>query len=189
MIELRDLRPDDAAGLYAWRLDPDVRRWMSDAEFPDEAAHRAWVDEIIANPAARAWLITRDQAPAGLLTLTRMNTPHNRAAWNWLVGDAESRGRGVGRAAQVLGLDRAFGELGLHKVFAEVLADNDAALKAMSAAGFRREGYLPQHVLMGGQPRDVVLLGMTAAMWGEEGAAIRRPLVEARLIPQKAAGS
>lgn len=185
MIELRDLRPDDAETLYAWRLDPDVRRWMSDADFADEGAHRAWVEETIADPTSRAWTITREGAPAGLLTLTRMNTPHNRAAWNWLVGDAESRGRGVGRAAQVLGLDRAFGEVGLHKVFAEVLADNDAALKSTAAAGFRREGYLPQHVLMEGAPRDVVLLGMTAAMWAAKGEAIRRPLVEARMIPAK----
>ena len=117
-----------------------------------------------------------------MLTLTGLDGPHRRAEWNWLIGDAESRGRGVGRAAQVLGLDKAFHELRLHKVFAEVLADNDAALKAQAGAGFRREGYLPQHVLMDGKPRDVVLLGMTAAMWAARGKAIRAPLVSARLI-------
>ena len=182
MIALRDLRPDDADLLYAWRRDPDVRRWMSDADFPDEAAHRAWVERLASEPDRRGWIITRDGAPAGLLTLTGLDGPHRRAEWNWLIGDAESRGRGVGRAAQVLGLDRAFQELKLHKVFAEVLADNDAALKAQSAAGFRREGYLPEHVLMDGAPRDVVLLGMTAAMWAARGAAIRAPLIAAHLI-------
>ena len=181
MIELRDLTPDDADLLYAWRRDPDVRRWMSDADFPNEAAHRAWVERLAAGP-DRGWIITRDSAPSGLLTLTGIEGPHRRAEWNWLVGDAEARGRGVGRAAQVLGLDKAFHELKLHKVFAEVLADNDAALKAQAAAGFRREGYLPQHVLMDGQPRDVVLLGMTAQMWAAKGDAIRAPLVAAKLI-------
>ncbi len=182
MIELRDLRPDDADLLYAWRRDPDVRRWMSDADFPDEAAHRAWVERLAADPDRHGWIITREGSPAGLLTLTGLDGPHRRAEWNWLVGDAEARGRGVGRAAQVLGLDRAFHELGLHKVFAEVLADNDAALKAQAAAGFRREGYLPGHVLMAGEPRDVVLLGMTAEMWAAKGDAIRAPLLQAKLI-------
>jgi UDP-4-amino-4,6-dideoxy-N-acetyl-beta-L-altrosamine N-acetyltransferase len=189
MIELRDLRPDDAGLLYAWRQDPDVRRWMSDADFPDEAAHRAWVERLASSKDRCGWIITRDGVPAGLLTLTGLDGPHRRAEWNWLIGEAESRGRGVGRAAQVLGLDRAFHELKLHKVFAEVLADNDAALKAQSAAGFRREGYLPQHVLMGGQPRDVVLLGMTAQMWAEQGEAIRAPLVRAQLISPNPAAS
>ena len=182
MIELRDLRPGDADLLYAWRRDPDVRRWMSDADFPDEAAHRAWVERLVADPDRLGWIITRGGVPAGLLTLTGLDGPHRRAEWNWLVGEAESRGRGVGRAAQVLGLDRAFGELRLHKVFAEVLADNDAALKAQAAAGFRREGYLPGHVLMDGQPRDVVLLGMTEEMWAEKADSIRAPLIQAKLI-------
>ena len=88
----------------------------------------------------------------------------------------------VGRAAQVLGLDRAFGELGLHKVFAEVMADNDAALKAQAAAGFRREGYLRGHVLKGGRPRDVVLLGILSSEWADLREAARRGLSDANLI-------
>lgn len=182
MIELRDLTPGDAGLLYGWRRDPEVRRWMSDADFADENAHRAWVERLAEGGDRRGWIITRNAAPAGLLTLTGLDGPHRRGEWNWLIGEAQSRGLGVGRAAQVLGLDRAFNELGLHKVFSEVLADNDAALKAQAAAGFRREGYLPQHVLMDGAPRDVVLLGMTAAMWGKLGGAVRKSLVDARMI-------
>jgi UDP-4-amino-4,6-dideoxy-N-acetyl-beta-L-altrosamine N-acetyltransferase len=182
MIELRDLAPADADILYAWRRSPEVGRWMSDADFPSEADHRVWFDRLRADTDKRGWMITRDGRPSGLLTLTGLDGPHRRAEWNWFVGDADARGRGVGRAAQVLGLDRAFGELGLHKVFAEVMADNDAALKAQSGAGFRREGYLPEHVLKDGRPRDVVLLGMTAALWRSVGAQVRDPLIKARMI-------
>jgi UDP-4-amino-4,6-dideoxy-N-acetyl-beta-L-altrosamine N-acetyltransferase len=182
MIELRDLAPEDAGLLYAWRQSPEVGRWMSDANFPDEADHQAWFDRLRANVDRRGWMITRDGEASGLLTLTGMGEPHRRAEWNWFLGDADARGRGVGRAAQVLGLDRAFGELKLHKVFAAVMADNDAALKAQAGAGFRREGYLPQHVLKDGEPRDVVLLGMTAALWRDVGAKVRDPLIKARMI-------
>lgn len=189
MIELRDLSSGDADLLYAWRRDPDVSRWMSDADFPDEAAHRAWVERLAAGGDRRGWIIARGEIPSGLLTLTGLDGPHRRAEWNWLIGEPQARGMGVGRAAQVLGLDRAFHELKLHKVFAEVLADNDAALKAQAAAGFRREGYLPEHVLMNGQPRDVVLLGMTARMWAAGGGAVRQSLVDARMISPQAPGS
>ncbi len=189
MIALRDVIPADAEQLYLWRRDPDVSRWMSDADFPDAAAHRAWVERLSAGGDRRGWVITRNDLPSGLLTLTGLDGPHRRAEWNWLIGEAQARGMGVGRAAQVLGLDRAFGDLGLHKVFSEVLADNDAALKAQAAAGFRREGYLPEHVLMDGQPRDVVLLGMTAAMWAATGDAVRRALIEARMISPQAPAS
>ena len=103
-------------------------------------------------------------------------------AWNWFVGDREARGRGVGRAAQVLGLDRAFNELGLQKVWAEVMADNDAAMKIQTAAGFRREGYLLGHVLKNGAPRDVVLLGILRDEWEALAPAARAQLIAAGLI-------
>ncbi|HYE46586.1 MAG TPA: UDP-4-amino-4,6-dideoxy-N-acetyl-beta-L-altrosamine N-acetyltransferase [Caulobacter sp.] len=182
MIDLRDLQPSDEEQLYRWRQEPEVDRWMSDAAVPDEAAHRRWYESLLSDPDGRGWMITRDGAPAGLMTLTGLTSHHRRASWNWFVGDAESRGRGVGRAAQVLGLDKAFCELGLDKVWAEVMADNDGALKLQTAAGFVREGYLRDHVLKAGRRRDVVLLGILAADWQSRREKARAALVEARLI-------
>lgn len=66
---------------------------------------------------------------------------------------------------------------GLVKVCAEVLADNDAALKAQAAAGFRREGYFRAHVVKDGARRDVVRLGLMAEEW-----AARRPVLTAELV-------
>lgn len=182
MIELRDLVPDDEERLFAWRGEPEVARWMSDADVSGREAHRAWFERLNSDPDQRGWLIERAGRPSGLLTLAGLTGHHRRAGWNWFVGDSEARGRGVGRAAQVLGLDRAFGELGLNKVWAQVMADNDAAMKVMAGAGFRREGYLRGHVLKDGQPRDVVMLGMLADEWSARAPAAREGLSRAGLI-------
>ena len=182
MIELRDLSSEDEERLYEWRGEPEVARWMSDADVSGREAHRAWFEQLSTDPDLKGWMITRGGRPAGLLTLTGLTGHHRRAAWNWFVGDREARGRGVGRAAQVLGLDRAFGDLGLHKVWAEVMADNDAALKILADVGFRREGYLRGHVLSGGKPRDVVQLGILDEEWRRLAPAARQRLVEAGLV-------
>lgn len=182
MITLRELQDADEHVLFAWRREPEVDRWMSDAAFPSETAHKAWFEGLRIDPDMRGWMIVQGEAPAGLLTLTGLQSHHRRAAWNWFLGSAEARGRGVGRAAQVLGIDKAFGELGLEKVFAEVMADNDAALKAQTAVGFLREGYLRAHVLKGGVRRDVVLLGLLAEEWKVTGDRVRQSLIDARMI-------
>ena len=182
MIELRDLLPQDEVRLFQWRAEPDVARWMSDADVSGRGAHRAWFDQIQSDPDIKGWLIQSGGRPAGLLTLTGLAGHHRRAAWNWFIGDREARGRGVGRAAQVLGLDQAFLGLGLHKVWAEVMADNDAAMKVQTGAGFRREGYLRGHVLKAGAPRDVVMLGILAEEWAVLAPDARRNLVSAGLI-------
>ena len=182
MIDLRDLFPEDEERLFQWRGEPDVARWMSDADVSGREAHRAWFEQLRTDPDLKGWVIQNGGRPAGLLTLTGLAGHHRRAAWNWFIGDRDARGRGVGRAAQVLGLDHAFVTLGLHKVFAEVMADNDAAMKVQTGAGFRREGYLRGHVLKDGAPRDVVMLGILAQEWAVLAPDARRTLSDAGLI-------
>ena len=97
-------------------------------------------------------------------------------------GDAAARGRGAGRAAQALGLDKAFGEHGLQKVWSEVLADNETALKAQAAAGFLREGYLRRHAYKHGEYRDVVLLAILADEWAARRPAVMKNLKSSGLI-------
>lgn len=88
----------------------------------------------------------------------------------------------MGRAAQALGLDVAFDDLGLHKVTAEVLADNEVALKAQASAGFRREGYLREQAIKDGRFRDVVVLGILEREWRAGRDGFRLSLARSGLI-------
>lgn len=182
MIDLRPVKDDDCERLFNWRQEPEVDRWMSDLPVYAFDEHRAWFEGFMSDPDRRGWIINHNGAPAGFLTLTGLLSRHRRADWGWYIGEAEARGRGAGRAAQALGLDLAFDGLGLEKVCAEVLADNDVALKAQAAAGFRREGYRRRHVLKDGAFRDVVLLAILADEWRERREQVRRGLASANLI-------
>lgn len=182
MIALRELEEGDADQLFAWRREPEVDRWMGSLPPETREGHIAWWTAFRADPDRRGWMITRKSAPAGFLELSRLNGLHGRAQWSWYIGDAEARGRGAGRAAQALGLDRAFGELGLRKVWSEVFADNDPALRAQAAAGFRREGYMRLHYLKHGVYRDCVLLAVLAEEWAERRDGVLRGLRSSGLI-------
>ena len=182
MIELRDLDADDCQRLLDWRRDPEVDRWMSGPKPADDAAHRRWFDGLRADRDRCGWIITVDRQPVGFLTLSGLTGAHRRAEWGWYIGEAMARGRGAGRAAQALGLDRAFSEFEVDKVWSEVLADNEVALKAQAAAGFRREGYLRRHVLKDGAFHDVVVLGVLKEEWTARREATRRDLSTSGLI-------
>jgi UDP-4-amino-4,6-dideoxy-N-acetyl-beta-L-altrosamine N-acetyltransferase len=182
MIDLRDVVAEDRERLFAWRRSPEVSRWMCDASVETPETHRRWFESFLNSPDRKGWIINHNGQPAGFLALSGLAGCHRRAEWGWYIGEPEARGRGVGRAAQALGLDKAFDELGLEKVWAEVLADNDAALKAQASAGFRREGYLRNHALKDGRFHDVVLLAILAGEWREKRDAVRRGLAGSRLI-------
>lgn len=185
MIELRDIEDDDADRLFQWRNEPEVDRWMY-AHPPTRAEHARWFERFLADPDRKGWIITLDGRPCGSLTLTGLTSPQRRAQWGWYIGDAEARGRGAGRAAQALGLDAAFGVHGLQKVWAEVLADNEIALKAQAAAGFRREGYLRRHAYKHGQFRDVALLAILQEEWAARRGAVLKDLTASGLIGKAA---
>lgn len=182
MIDLRDLVAEDAVRLYAWRREPEVNRWMSDSPPDTPEAQQRWVQAVIEDPDRSGWIITWGGQPAGFLLLSGLTDCNRRAEWGWYIGDPDARGRGVGRAAQALGLDKAFDQFGLEKVWAEVLADNEAALKAQGACGFRREGYLRSHALKDGTFRDVVLLAILAGEWRAKRAQVRKALALSHLI-------
>jgi UDP-4-amino-4,6-dideoxy-N-acetyl-beta-L-altrosamine N-acetyltransferase len=182
MIELRDLREEDADRLYSWRREPDVDRWMYKLPPPSFEAHRAWFDAFMADPDRAGWVILSNGQPAGMMSLSGLTGPGQRAQWGWYIGEAVARGRGAGRAAQALGLDRAFADYGLQKLWSEVLADNDVALKAQAAAGFRREGYLRRHAFKQGEFHDVVIVAVLAEEWQEKRGAVLRDLKASGLI-------
>ena len=182
MIDLREIGPDDAPQLYSWRREPEVDRWMYSGPPQRMEEHTAWLHAFLADPDRFGWIITLNGADAGFMGLTGLTGGQKRAQWGWYIGEADARGRGAGRAAQALGLDLAFDRFGLQKVWSEVLADNDTALKSQAAAGFRREGYLRRHMLKHGVYRDVVLLAILKEEWAERRVAVRRDLVKSGLI-------
>ena len=182
MIELRPLQDDDAERLFAWRREPEVDRWMGGLPPDSRDGHQRWFEAFRTDPDRAGWIVTRFGKPAGFLQLSGLSGVHRRAQWGWYVGDPEARGRGAGRAAQALGLDLAFDGLGLQKVWSEVFADNDVALKAQAAAGFRREGYLRRHYFKQGEHRDCVLLGILDEEWRAQRDGVRRNLLRSQLI-------
>ena len=185
MIELRDIEDDDLEALFRWRGEPEVDRWMY-SDPPSLEQHIAWFRAFRADPDRMGWIISLDGRPCGSITLNGVTSPQRRAQWGWYIGDAEARGRGAGRAAQALGLDRAFRIHGLQRIWAEVLADNDVALRAQAAAGFRREGYLRRHAYKLGKFRDVALLAILEEEWRTVRGPIFRELESSGLIPKVA---
>jgi RimJ/RimL family protein N-acetyltransferase len=184
MIELREITAEDSERLFRWRLEPEVDRWMYSSP-PSREAHRAWFAGYLADPNRSGWIILEGGAPAGSMMLEGVTKPQRRAKLSWYIGEADARGRGAGRAAQVLGLDLAFGRYGMRKVWSEVVVGNVTALKALAASGFRREGYLRRHQFKGGAEQDVVLLGILADEWAARRKVVRGGLEASGLIARE----
>lgn len=169
MIALRLMSADDAERIRAWRMDPEVARWMYTQPVITPDQQRQWVEAALADSSRCYWIITLDDEPVGLANLVDIDRGHGRCAWAFYLADARTRGRGVGGAVEYAVLTFVFETLGLRKLCCEVLSANEAVLGLHKSFGFVEEGRRRRHVVIGGEIMDVVEFGILAEEW----AAIR----------------
>jgi ribosomal-protein-alanine N-acetyltransferase len=85
-------------------------------------------------------------------------------------------GQGYMREGMQLALRFAFGELKLHRVEANIQPSNTRSLALAKNAGFRREGFSPRYLKIGGRWRDHERWAILAddARMGDKGLPLRR---------------
>ena len=167
---LRD--PEDFDDLYALQSDPDVCRFLL-----YEARTREQVGQALARDAAAVVLgkpgdflqpAIRDEHGAFLGTMylaLHSVEPDRTAEIGWIVAP---RAQGLGyatEAARVL-LDLAFGELGLHRVYAELDPRNDASVRVCERLGMRHEGHFVEHMWIKGEWTDTGHYAILEREWG-----------------------
>lgn len=161
-LTLRTVTEADYTFVHEHWNDPESRDGMPvPTPFsPDEIA--AFVQE----DASVQFLPCRDGDPVGMVFLLDVHEARSHAELGyWIVPDA--RGEGYATEAARLCLDHAFRDRGLHKVFARVLAGNEASMRVLETLRFEREGRLREHEYVRGEHRDAVLFGLLAEEYDE----------------------
>lgn len=164
---LRLLRDSDLETVMAWRMKPEVTRYMYSDPQLTLHGQRLWFERISKSPRDRVWIIELlDGArPVGLLSLSEIDPVHRRCAWAYYLGDTEVRGAGLAKSLELNVYAHVFDTLGLNKLWCEVLAFNDRVVSLHEKFGSQVEGRLRQHICKDGQFHDVVRMGIVRDDW------------------------
>ncbi|MEM8726023.1 MAG: UDP-4-amino-4,6-dideoxy-N-acetyl-beta-L-altrosamine N-acetyltransferase [Pseudomonadota bacterium] len=164
---MRNVREDDLEMVREWRMLPEITRYMyTDPEIsPDD--QRAWHAKITASPRDRVWIIelTDGDIPVGLMSLTDIDTTHRRACWAYYIAESRARGKGLAKSLELNIYAYVFEELGLSRLWCEVLAFNDRVVSIHEKFGSAVEGVLRQHIRKGDEVHDVVRMAVLAEDW------------------------
>ena len=150
-IRLDALRDDDFEPLYEMQSDPVVCRYLL-----YEPRSREKVAEVLTRDAAATRLAKpgdylqpairdSDGRFVGTMYFELKSVDDRTAEIGWLVGPA-FQGRGYAREAAAMLLDLAFGELGLHRVIAELDPRNTASVRVCERLGMRKEGHFVEQM-------------------------------------------
>lgn len=132
----------------------------------DAAAYRELLERE-ARDDTEAFLVRRagDEALVGVFVLSQIFRAGFQNAYLGYYGSAELAGQGYMGEGLELVLDEAFGTLGLHRVECNIQPGNDASLALARRAGFRREGFSPRYLKIGGRWRDHERFAILADEW------------------------
>jgi GNAT superfamily N-acetyltransferase len=156
-MEIRRPAADDVDALLDFfaRIPAAERTFFKEPEL-DRASVEGWV-------AGARGLACEDGTVAGYVAVVPLGGWSDHVGEVRLVVDPRRRGRGVGRTLARWALVQAL-ELGLSKLYVEVVADQEGAVTMFLSLGFQAEGLLRDHVRdRDGQLRDLVLLAHPVA--------------------------
>lgn len=142
-LELRIVQSEDYAFIAEDINNPAVRHGGF------EAIRKPLSEEKLANRVeesddAHVFLVCIDGQPVGGLELLDVDFEGRKAELGyWITPDQQ--GNGYATEAAELGLEHAFDELGLHKVWARTIHDNESAKRVLEKLGFQQEGVLREH--------------------------------------------
>lgn len=149
---------------------PKPREWLLASFWRREAERRR--EEWRLGASCRFLLFPRGKAlglapgtvcgAAGLTSIVR-GVLH--AGWVGYALDERLQGRGLMHEALGLLVRFAFGDLNLHRLFANHSPRNERSGRVLARLGFRQEGYAPAYLLVNGAWEDHVLTGLVNAAW------------------------
>ena len=174
---LRELHSADCPALGEIESDPVVTRYLPfDPRTPDET--RTYIESAVQEQSAIPRLtydlaiVVRDEhlhsrTPATLIGRCGLGIrrPEHREAVIWYELHPNQWGKGYAVEAATAVLKLGFGQLGLHRIWADCDPRNTASCRVAQHLGMKREGHLRENYYLKGEWCDTAVYGILEDEW------------------------
>jgi ribosomal-protein-alanine N-acetyltransferase len=132
----------------------------------DIAAYRQYLERL-EETGGYGFIVARrdDHTVVGVININDVIMGGFRSASLGYYGSRACARRGYMREGLGLVLDQAFGPIGLHRIEANIQPGNAASVGLVAGLGFRKEGFSPAFLQIGGMWRDHERWAILAEEW------------------------
>ncbi len=158
-VRFRAIEERDLELLAQWLNDPAIAALVVGWSFPVSMAEQhQWFDRSLTDTTTKRWMVdTYNGETIGLTGLWHIDYQNSHALTALKIGAKEIQGKGYGTDAIMTLMSYAYYELGLNRLWGEILSFNVPSYKAyVHHCGWKVEGVLRQHVLRGGVRHDLL---------------------------------
>lgn len=163
-FHLRRMTEKDLKQVFEWRNSDHIRLNMFNNSLILWDEHLRWFERIngAQNHSYQIFEIAR--RPVGLVCFSDMDKKNKSCFWGFYIGEPDCP-KGSGFVMGFLGLEHAFNDLAMHKVYGECFTFNNASIKFHEGLGFRREGLFVEHQYRDGKYQDIIRYGLLSREW------------------------
>jgi len=166
LITFKKLAEDDLERVLEWRTSEYVTAFMYTDIEKDLDNQRKWFKSISNDDTNYYWVIYSNDTPIGLISLNNIDRRNRKATFGYYIGDL-NYSIIAGRIHPYL-YNYVFSELGLNKLYAEVMDGNESMMKMHHYYGFTHTATFKEHVFKHGQFIDVEYFELLASTWHEK---------------------
>ncbi|MFM5107337.1 GNAT family N-acetyltransferase [Aeromonas dhakensis] len=187
-LRLRDMRLDDEAAFVSITQDERYQRFYSEEDGQAQKYReltRLFVEQAGERPRRAYQLAIEHKATNALIGTVCLRLESDQQASMGCGMARHSQGHGLMQEAASALAGFGFASLGVHRIYAETLSLNRAAIQLCSSLGMRQEAHFREHRYFKGQWWDTVVFALLRSEWSHQAA--RRPLsrpLAAHPIPQ-----
>jgi RimJ/RimL family protein N-acetyltransferase len=141
-------------------------------DYPTSLAKtEAWFSKNIlaSNRVDFAFIRNEDSEVVGFGGFININSKARKAELYIFIGNKSCWGKGFGRDGYKLLVNYGFAELGLERIYLYQLAENERAVRATSALGWKTEGLLRKDIWSHGELKDQYVLSILRDEWEVSG--------------------
>lgn len=155
-MKLRSLELKDAELMLEWMKDKDINKYY---RFHSEAVTLDSIKDFITNSKTcdnnKHYAIVDDKdVYLGTISLKNIDMNNHNAEYAIALRKV-AIGQGIARDATIDILNKAFEHFKLNKVYLNVIADNERAIKFYEKMGFIFEGEFIEHLFIDGQYKNI----------------------------------
>ena len=159
-ISLRAYQDEDRHLIESWLPDRYGRYFVLSCATAQEIT----IESLTSTPGNHLGMICLEDGSAiGAMAYLDHSRQQERAELRKLIGDPDCRGKGLAEEATRLWVSYGIHGLGLKKIYVSTLQTQIANIRLNESIGFQVEGLLKNEVLIDGQRRDVLRMGLVAA--------------------------
>ncbi len=166
-LVLKDIVPEDSERMFEYRSDPSIMEFQS---FKPASIHD--VEIFIKNNTAQfnvvnTWFqigIYYEDTIIGDSGIHFLDPENQQCEIGYTIGKKDQH-KGFGKESVQAIIDYIFTTLKKHRIVASVDPENTASIRLLKNLGFRKEGYFVKSVLIHGEWKDDMVLGIVEEEW------------------------